>query len=55
VFKNKGHYLEARKDVRKPHLTFIESVRCGQVYLRDVVDNVFAPERIAYYMQEELK
>ena len=55
VFKNNEHYLEARKDARRPHLTFIEIVRCGQVYLREAVDNVFAPERIAYYMREELK
>ena len=52
VFKTNEHYLDARTDVRRPWLTFIEIVRNGRVYLRDTVDNVHAPERIAYYMKE---
>lgn len=53
VWLGRDHYIDARKDTRRPHLTFIELVRNGQVYLRDTVDNTFAPERITHYMKEQ--
>ena len=54
VQKHRDHYLDARKDIRKPDTTFIEVVRSGQVYLRDEVPNDRAPERIAELMRQEL-
>jgi hypothetical protein len=52
VILGEDHYLDARKDTRRPHLTFIEVVRNGQVYKRDTVDNNFAPERIVNIIEE---
>lgn len=54
IWRTREHYIDCRKDARRPHLTCIEVVRNGQVYLRDTVENAFAPERVAHYMREEM-
>lgn len=53
VWNTKNHYIDVRKDVRRPHLSFIEVVKNGRVYIYDTVDNIFAPERIIYYIKQE--
>lgn len=53
VWRTKEHYIDARRDARRPHLTFIEVVRNGRVYLRDTVGLCDTPKRIVELMRSE--
>lgn len=55
VWINDNHYLDARKDVRASHLTFIELVRDGQVYFRDAVLSSEAPEHIIEHIRPYMR
>lgn len=52
VWINPEEYIEARKDLRKPDLTFLEYVRNGQIRTRATVHNDFAPKSITQWMKE---
>lgn len=41
-----SHYIDSRKDVRQPDMSFVEVVRDGQVRYRATVPNSKAPEVI---------
>lgn len=51
VWKNAQHYIDARKDVRYPNMSFIEVVRDGFVRQRLQVPNDRAPETIVELMK----
>lgn len=53
VFHTQEHYIDARKDVRRPWATFVDVVRGGQVYRRECVPNEHAPETIIRLVREE--
>lgn len=54
VWRRRGHYIDARTDVRLPNHTVIEVVRSGMVYIRECVHNLNAPERVIELMRSEL-
>jgi len=54
VWKNREHYLDARRYYGDCDFTAIELVDSGQVYYRENVPNRRAPERIIKLMRERL-
>lgn len=55
VSRSPQHYIDARKDVRNPHLQMIEVVRNGRVYRRETVGLCDAPTTIINLMRREFR
>lgn len=51
VWLGRDHYIDARRDVRKPDFRLIEVVRNGHVYLSEYVGLCDAPKKIVAYMR----
>lgn len=52
VLKNSEHYIDARRDVRTPGVSYIEIVRNGRVYHREEISDTDAPKRVVELMKE---
>ena len=53
VWLGRDHYIDARRDVRRPHVRYIELVRNGRAYSREYVFLRDAPKKIVEYMRSE--